>query len=330
MGSSSVTGLETIGFFDNMSFDGTPRAGAMTTDGQLWIGSATAPHVRLGSLGTNGTVGIAVGAGTITLSVPAGGGLTLGAFGSTPNANGLSLTSGVLNMQPADATHPGGVSITTQSVLGAKTFLTSVSSPLYTSSGALLVTSATASGTAVGGSVTVTGGSSSGSDQAAANTTITNPKGTGTGAVGKILLQADAAGGTTGSTVHTSVNRLILNGSVVGMTSAAASTIATVTNASNSMAGGILSYSIEASDGTDFQVISGQIAFSLVNKATVVTSNILNLGGEASAVSTGTLVAVFSFSGASLQVTPTTSLTPTTLRITYSIMSNSQQAISVP
>lgn len=40
-----------------------------------------------------------------------GAALTLGPFGNTPNADGLSLSnSGVLNMQPADSTHPGGVS----------------------------------------------------------------------------------------------------------------------------------------------------------------------------------------------------------------------------
>lgn len=43
-------------------------------------------------------------------------------FGSTPNSAGLSITGGVLNMQPADATNGGGVSITTQTFAGAKTF----------------------------------------------------------------------------------------------------------------------------------------------------------------------------------------------------------------
>lgn len=48
--------------------------------------------------------------------------LSLAAFGSTPNANGLSLSGATLNMQPADGTNPGGVSITTQTFAGAKTF----------------------------------------------------------------------------------------------------------------------------------------------------------------------------------------------------------------
>lgn len=50
-------------------------------------------------------------AGSITIAGTGGGDITLAAFGSTPNANGLSLSSQVLNMQPADATHPGGISV---------------------------------------------------------------------------------------------------------------------------------------------------------------------------------------------------------------------------
>lgn len=54
------------------------------------------------------------------------GDVTLAAFGSTPNANGLSLSGQVLNMQPADGTNPGGVSTTTQTIAGLKTFTSAV------------------------------------------------------------------------------------------------------------------------------------------------------------------------------------------------------------
>lgn len=50
------------------------------------------------------------------------GDLTLAAFGSTPNANGASLSAQVLTLQPASTSFPGGVSTTTQSFVGAKTF----------------------------------------------------------------------------------------------------------------------------------------------------------------------------------------------------------------
>ncbi len=48
--------------------------------------------------------------------------VTLAAVGSSPSANGASLSGQVLTLQPADATHPGLVTILTQSFAGAKTF----------------------------------------------------------------------------------------------------------------------------------------------------------------------------------------------------------------
>lgn len=48
-------------------------------------------------------------------------------FGATPNTAGGAISGGVITLQPADATHPGGVSTTTQTFLGAKTFSTQLS-----------------------------------------------------------------------------------------------------------------------------------------------------------------------------------------------------------
>lgn len=103
------------------------------TDGQLVIGS-TAGVPAAGQITSNGgTVNVTLGSNTINLEVPAGAGLTLAAFGSTPNANGLTLTAGVLNMEPADGTHPGGVSTATQNFAGNKIFNTSASSAAFLS-----------------------------------------------------------------------------------------------------------------------------------------------------------------------------------------------------
>lgn len=52
------------------------------------------------------------------------GDVTLGAFGSTPNSSGASLTGQTLTLQPASATQPGSMSTTTQSFLGQKYFNT--------------------------------------------------------------------------------------------------------------------------------------------------------------------------------------------------------------
>lgn len=66
-------------------------------------------------------------AGTVAASNLSGtnsGNVTIAAFGSTPNSNGLTLSTQAINLQPADGTNPGAVSITTQIFAGAKTFST--------------------------------------------------------------------------------------------------------------------------------------------------------------------------------------------------------------
>lgn len=55
---------------------------------------------------------------------------SLGPFGSTPNAEGGDISGTVLTLEPADGTHPGGVSITTQTFAGQKTFSTGLTGTL--------------------------------------------------------------------------------------------------------------------------------------------------------------------------------------------------------
>lgn len=50
------------------------------------------------------------------------GDVTLAAVGSTPSTNGASLSGQVLTLQPADATNPGLLSTSAQSIAGVKTF----------------------------------------------------------------------------------------------------------------------------------------------------------------------------------------------------------------
>jgi hypothetical protein len=68
MGSSHITGLETIIFADNASFDGTERAGALSLNGELWIGSTAAPHVVKNTLTQGAGISISNGAGSITIA----------------------------------------------------------------------------------------------------------------------------------------------------------------------------------------------------------------------------------------------------------------------
>ena len=121
---------ETLTGVLNLANGGTGVNIASVGDGQLLIGSSTGPLAAANITSSNSSVTITNGANSIDLSVPAGGGLSLGAFGSVPNANGLSLSAGVLNMQPADATHGGGVSTAAQTFAGVKTFSSSPILPL--------------------------------------------------------------------------------------------------------------------------------------------------------------------------------------------------------
>lgn len=103
--------------------------GASLSSGTLTLQPADATHPGGVSTTTQSFAGNKTFTGTIAASNFSGtssgtntGDVSLSAFGSTPNANGASLTGQALTLQPADATNPGGVSTTTQSFAGNKTF----------------------------------------------------------------------------------------------------------------------------------------------------------------------------------------------------------------
>lgn len=64
-GFSNITGDESIMYADNCSFDGTERDGKMTANGQLWIGSASSPHVRKATLTNGNNISFTNGPGSI-------------------------------------------------------------------------------------------------------------------------------------------------------------------------------------------------------------------------------------------------------------------------
>lgn len=102
-GTSNITGLESITFTDNMSFDGTNRGGAMTTDGQLWIGSTSGRHVRLGSITAGAGITISNGPGSISVALT-GGGSAIDSFTTdvsgpvSPNGSGNVAFTGATNI----------------------------------------------------------------------------------------------------------------------------------------------------------------------------------------------------------------------------------------
>lgn len=68
-GFSNITGLESIMYADNASFDGTERGGRMTLDGQVWIGASSSPYVRLSTLTSGNNITFVNGPGSITANV---------------------------------------------------------------------------------------------------------------------------------------------------------------------------------------------------------------------------------------------------------------------
>ncbi len=129
---SSSTSSTQTGYFGDIKLqdDTSPSHYLTITDAE----NLTADHTLSLSLGdadrTLTFSGNAIISGTNT------GDISLGSFGSSSNANGASLSGQVLTLQPADASNPGGVSTTTQTFAGSKTFsnLTAFSSGLYTNS----------------------------------------------------------------------------------------------------------------------------------------------------------------------------------------------------
>lgn len=229
----------------------------VATNGQIVIGSTGADPVVANITSTDASVTVSNGAGTINLAVPPGGGLSLAAFGSTPNANGLSLAAGVLNMQPADATHPGGVSILAQSFAGVKTFASSPILPLtglLTGNGASAVTASTVTQFDV-----LVGGASS------------SVSSVGPGSAGQVLQSGGAASNPVYSTATypatTTSNQILY--------SSATNTVAGLSSASNS---------VVVTDGSSVPSLSSTLP-------TAVQGNITSVGTIASGTWHGTSIA---------------------------------------
>ena len=106
------------------------------------------------------------------------------------------------------------------------------------------------------------------------------------------------------------------------LTDADVNTAVIITVPNNSFGGGTIHWTVFATDGTEYQSRTGITTFTMVNKAGTFTTAIDEIGGSV-AVSSGTLTGTWSITtsgtSASLKFTPTSSLTPTTLDLYYTI-----------
>jgi hypothetical protein len=102
----------------------------------------------------------------------------------------------------------------------------------------------------------------------------------------------------------------------------------------NTRAGGaIFSSILVLNAANEQQVLTEFIQFSVINKAGVYTTTIVAIPeADSLAVTLGTLTAVWSIltgtNQVTIRVTPTTSLTPTSYQIIYTVINHSPQAIT--
>lgn len=120
-------------------------------------------------------------------------------------------------------------------------------------------------------------------------------------------------------------NRLIVNATTKTIVDGAATSLFDVACAAAAMVGGLIFYTVEASDGTDHQALAGIVSYAAVNKAATLTLTITELATtQAKAVSAGTLTLAWTFvtgtNKGTVKLQPTGSLTETTYRLTYTVV----------
>ncbi len=130
----------------------------------------------------------------------------------------------------------------------------------------------------------------------------------------------------TGPTVQdsTGLARLVLNPTAKTIANASATSLFNVARPQNLPGGGVIFYDVFATDGTDYQSLTGMVTYAWVDKAGTGTFTITEVSGnQAKAVSTGTLTLAWTFvTGTNIGVVklqPTTSLTATTFTVNYTV-----------
>lgn len=186
-----------------------------------------------------------------------------------------------------------------------------------------------------GKSLTVeAGGATSGAtDKNGGDLVLATGLSTGTG-IANARIQVPSRATSTGTADNTLTDRLVVTGAKT-LTDNSAIALVNIGIAAGQMAGGTITYTIEATNGTDFQARSGIVAFTGVNKAGTMTCGIGALGTSVVSASSGTLAETWTNATGTALCTPTlnadTSLTPSTgyPRISYTVNLNSGFAATV-
>lgn len=180
---------------------------------------------------------------------------------------------------------------------------------------------------------TINGTGGTGSNIAGAAVVLAGGKSTGTGAGGNVALQTTPSSASS-STANTLVDRHIVVAQGKSLTSGAAASLFEIALPTLTMTGGVIHATILCTDGTDVQSLTNEVTFAAVNKAGTYTTQISDdPNNDAKATSAGTLSTNWSIlngtNKVTIQLTATTSLTPTSFKVYYSVDNHSEQAVTI-
>jgi len=190
---------------------------------------------------------------------------------------------------------------------------------------------ATADTAGVEQTLSAMGATASATNKAGGDLVVQGGVSTGTGTPARVISKGSVKA-PAGNADQSFVKRQIQN-CTKDLTDGSATNLFEVALAAGQMCGGIIRYSIEASDGTEYQVDSGTVAFSAVNKAASYTTPTPVSAGSVQALSAGTLALTWATtSGAdkvTISVNANSSLTTSICRIVYTVENFSQQEITI-
>jgi hypothetical protein len=200
--------------------------GATGPQGPAGVDGATGPQGLKGDKGDTGATGPAGPTGATGLTGPAGptgpqgpagptgpqgpagsnASVTVGTIGLA-NANGATITSGVLSLSPADASNPGILTTGAQTIAGAKTFNSTIGGSISGNAGSAtkLATSRNINGTAFDGTadITVTADAST-LTGTTLKSTVVNSSLTSVGTLGSLAVTNGITAGTVTTPIYAS------------------------------------------------------------------------------------------------------------------------------
>jgi hypothetical protein len=322
---------------------------SLSTVGNIALDPSAARDITVGTSTTGAGTNLTIKAGTTLAGSnnTGGGDLLLSSGGSTGNTrNGIQLYLTVQGASGTGSNSPTLAGYIANSGSSANNVIFSIHNSASLT-GAPLSNAFTISGQVAGGlgayrnttsntagvsmTIQASGATSGATDKAGGDLILKPGISTGTGG-SNLRLQTYTRALSTGTSDNTTTDRIIVT-SPKSLTNNSASTILSLTLAAGSTIGGCLRYTIEVTNGTDYQVETGEVFISGYNKAGAfgVTATKANAQQNVSSGTLATTWAISSATPAVVSINANSSLTPSTgyPRITYTYENYGQQAVAV-